>query len=441
MPTLPRVRPVARRALAAQSDERLVKLLREGHDAAFDEIVGRYQAPLVSFAAAFIPYHRAEDVVQASLLKAHKALLADDRAVALRAWLFTIVRNGALNAIRDEPDWQELDPTYDGVPQPPAIAEQNEELQRLVVAICALPEAQRRALVGRELEGEGHAELATELGTTATAVRGLIFRARTALRDSLGALIPLPVIRMLLSQGSAAGTGAGAGAGAGAGLGLGAVGLGGGAKLAATISAAALIVGGGIALEKRVGNRDSGGPEVAKAAASGSGSGSASATGRTAAAESDPVETSSGGGDGGAEPGSKGEGGSGDARPGDSGSSGPGSGGSGSGSSGDSGSGHQSGHEPGDDGSSGPGPGPIPEADDDGAHSGPGGGDDDFDDGNHSGSGSGGGGEIPEPEDDFDEDHSGSGGGGDIPEPDDSFDDDAEDDHSGPGGGDEPDDD
>ena len=255
-----RVRPLARKTLAAQSDDRLVKLLREGHEPAFDEIVGRYQASLTAFAAAFIPYHRAEDVVQASLLKAHKALLADDRTVALRAWLFTIVRNGSLNAIRDEPQWQELDPAYDGVPQPAAVAEQNEELHALVLAICSLPDSQRRALVGRELEGEGHAELAAELGTTATAVRGLIFRARTNLRDALGAMVPLPVLRMLLSESAAS---AGAGAGAGVGIGLGAGGVGGGAKLAVVLSAAALVVGGGVAIDHH--NRDGGSNEAAAA--------------------------------------------------------------------------------------------------------------------------------------------------------------------------------
>ncbi len=196
-----RTRPIARRALSKQSDARLVKLLREGHEAAFEEIVGRYRHSLTAFAVAFVPFHRAEDVVQASLIKAHEALLADDREVSLRAWLFTIVRNRALNAIRDDPEWLELDPSYDGVPQPAAIAEQNEELHRLVEAICALPEAQRAALVGRAIQGEGHAELAADLGTTATAVRGLIFRARTTLRNAFGAAIPLPLLRLLMVRG------------------------------------------------------------------------------------------------------------------------------------------------------------------------------------------------------------------------------------------------
>ena len=105
-----RTGPIARTALAAQSDERLVRLLRDGHEQAFDEIVRRYRGPLVAFATAIVNHDRAEDVVQTALEKAHRALLADDREINLRPWLFTIVRNGSLNLIRAEPVTDELDP-------------------------------------------------------------------------------------------------------------------------------------------------------------------------------------------------------------------------------------------------------------------------------------------------------------------------------------------
>ena len=59
-----------------QSDRRLVKLFRRGIDPAFDELVNRYRAPLVNFAAAFVGRDRADDVVQDSLVKAHRALSA-----------------------------------------------------------------------------------------------------------------------------------------------------------------------------------------------------------------------------------------------------------------------------------------------------------------------------------------------------------------------------
>ncbi len=411
MPAPTRTRPIARRALAAQSDERLVRLLREGYAPAFEEIVRRYQHPLVAFAAAIVPFHRAEDVVQGSLFKAHEALLADDRDVSLRAWLFTIVRNGALNVIRDEPDWQELDPSYDGVPQPPAVAEQNEELKALVTAICALPEAQRTALVGREIEGEGHAELAAQLGTTSTAVRGLIFRARTALRNTLGAAIPLPILRLLLVEAPAVGAGIGAG--------IGGATLGGGTKLAAAISAAVLAVGGGVAIQHGGGERSNQaraadeapleGPAVgpaSKAARAATSAAPAGSDGLRSGAGSQAAKDGSGDGDH-----SSGSGGGGDDNSGpggsqsedDGGSSGPGGGEkhedggghSGSGGGGHSGSGSGEPEEEG--GSSGPGGG---------VHSGPGSGEPEEDDGGHSGSGSG------EPEEEGGSSGSGKSDGG-----------------------------
>jgi len=256
----PRPRPFARTILAAQSDERLVRLLREGHEQAFDEIVRRYRGSLVAFATAIAGHGRAEDAVQAALVNAHVALLADDREVTLRPWLFTIVRNRSLNLIRSEPANAMLDPRLpspgpDGDPE--LVAERNEELDRLVSAICALPSAQREALVRRELEGIGHGEIAAQLDTTAAAVRGLIFRARTQVRNAIGALVPLPLLRTVLAQGSAAGA-----AGGGAAI------LGGaGAKGGIAAAAAVLALGTGIAIHQRHGgNGGDGDAAVAKAA-------------------------------------------------------------------------------------------------------------------------------------------------------------------------------
>jgi RNA polymerase sigma factor (sigma-70 family) len=265
------LRPIARRALAAQSDDRLVRLLREGHEPAFDEIVRRYRDPLVAFAGAIAGASRAEDVVQASLMRAHRALGADEREIRLRPWLFAIVRNGALNAVRDEPAWSELDSEQRDDRRTPATAEEREELERLVDAICALPESQRQALVMREMEGVGHTEIAAKLKTSPTAVRGLIFRARTTLRNALGALVPLPILRWLLEDAAAA---AAAGAAAG-GAGAGAAGAGGGAllggafgKAAVGLTAAVVAVGAGKAIQDRRSgdDRPQAGPETARAA-------------------------------------------------------------------------------------------------------------------------------------------------------------------------------
>ena len=59
--------------LRAQPDRRLVDLVRDGYDAAFEEIVRRYRRPLDRFAAAIVG-GRSEDVTQDAFSKALLAL-------------------------------------------------------------------------------------------------------------------------------------------------------------------------------------------------------------------------------------------------------------------------------------------------------------------------------------------------------------------------------
>src|SRR5690606_30999895 len=89
-------------ALRAQPDRRLVGLVREGYEAAFEEIVRRYGRPLVRYAGAIVGA-RAEDVTQDALSKALLAMRRDDVEIELRPWLYRIVRNTALNDLRDRP--------------------------------------------------------------------------------------------------------------------------------------------------------------------------------------------------------------------------------------------------------------------------------------------------------------------------------------------------
>ena len=130
-----------------------------------------------------------------------------------------IVRNTALNDLRDQRVHEHLDENWDGVPQPAEVAAQRAELASVVGRIQDLPTPQREALVKRELEGRSHEEIAASMGATPGAVRGLIFRARAALRDGAGILIPMPALRALLDAGPMQAETAGVGiGGAAAGL-------------------------------------------------------------------------------------------------------------------------------------------------------------------------------------------------------------------------------
>jgi hypothetical protein len=80
-----------------------------------------------------------------------------------------------------------------------------------------LPEPQRAAIVMRELEGLSHEQIAASLGLSGGAVRQSIYRARRALRDATGMLVPMPLLRQLLEEGFTQGASAAA-AGGGAGI-------------------------------------------------------------------------------------------------------------------------------------------------------------------------------------------------------------------------------
>ena len=204
-------------ALRFQPDGRLVSLVRDGYESAFEEIFRRYGAPLRSYAASIVTAQRADDVTQEAFTKAFLALRGTDKEIQLRPWLYRIVRNTALTSIRDEPKPAfELDEAQAPDMSPEELAEQREEITRLMTGLRELPEPQRAAIVMRELEGLSHEQIAASLGLSGGAVRQSIYRARRALRQGLGLLVPLPVLRLLLEEGftqGASATAAGGGAG------------------------------------------------------------------------------------------------------------------------------------------------------------------------------------------------------------------------------------
>jgi RNA polymerase sigma factor (sigma-70 family) len=191
-------------ALRTQPDRRLVALVRDGYETAFEEIVRRYGAPLRRYAAAIVG-GRSEDVTQDAFSKALLALRRDGAEIELRPWLFRIVRNTALNDLRDRPPSAEvLAEALAGGRNPAEEMERREEMAELIRRLQTLPEPQRAAIVMRELEGLGHEEIAAALGLSGGGARQAIYRARQALRDGFGALLPVPVLRALLSGSSAA---------------------------------------------------------------------------------------------------------------------------------------------------------------------------------------------------------------------------------------------
>ena len=197
---------ITRVALRPPSDDDLVAALREGDHEAMTEIDRRYRDRLLAYVRRMSAGADAEDVVQDVLARAFMALRADDRPMALRAWLYRVAHNRCLDVLRSGRSrlvlTEEMDLGADIATLSEVVAGR-ERLRQVVADIQDLPDQQRSALIIRELEGLCYEELATALDTTVPAIKSLLVRARMNLaraaeqraqaeQASLARLLPRP---------------------------------------------------------------------------------------------------------------------------------------------------------------------------------------------------------------------------------------------------------
>jgi DNA-directed RNA polymerase specialized sigma24 family protein len=94
---------LARRSplLKLQGDAKLIAMARSGNAGAFETIVDRYQGRLLASAGrCSAPPRTPKDVLQEVFVNAYRAMLADEREINLRPWLYRIARNRCLNHLR-----------------------------------------------------------------------------------------------------------------------------------------------------------------------------------------------------------------------------------------------------------------------------------------------------------------------------------------------------
>src|SRR5246127_503890 len=174
--------------LRLQSDERLIALLRRGNMAAFEVLVSRYESRLMAFCRHMLASREdAEDVLQEVLAAAFNAILADDRAINVRPWLYRIARNRSLNHLRKIQalgvDSMDVHLSDHGATTADKVHER-EEFRLLVGDIGELPETQRTALVLREMDALSYEQIAEAMETTVPSVKSLLVRARVSLAEA-----------------------------------------------------------------------------------------------------------------------------------------------------------------------------------------------------------------------------------------------------------------
>ena len=129
----------------------------------------------------------AEDVLQEVFVAAYNAMVADERPIAVRPWLYRISRNRCLNHLRkptaDGQDTMDTMPHMNGVTTLERV-QNREEFRNLLTDVGKLPETQRSALLLREIDAMSYEEIAQAMDTTVPGVKSLLVRARIALAES-----------------------------------------------------------------------------------------------------------------------------------------------------------------------------------------------------------------------------------------------------------------
>ncbi|HEV3054952.1 MAG TPA: sigma-70 family RNA polymerase sigma factor [Solirubrobacteraceae bacterium] len=191
--------------LRLQSDDRLISLVRRGNVTAFEVLVGRYETRLLAFCRHLLGSREdAEDVLQEVFTAAFNALLADDRPINARPWLFRIARNRSLNHLRRTQaigvDSMDVHYSEHGASTADKVHDR-EEFRLLVGDIHELPESQKTALVLREMDALSYEQIAEVMETTVPSVKSLLVRARVSLAEAAEArLLSCDEVRIELGE-------------------------------------------------------------------------------------------------------------------------------------------------------------------------------------------------------------------------------------------------
>ncbi len=164
-------------------DASIVARLRRGNADAFGEVVERYQAAIFRYLLRLTgDYELARDLAQDTFVRAYQAILKTDSDLRLKAWLYRIATNAALQHRRrgrilsfvSFEEWRRR-PESRGSDDPPDTLAVQQALGRV-------PAEQRACLVLHYVEGFRYGEIALTLGISEEAVRKRVARGKQAFR-------------------------------------------------------------------------------------------------------------------------------------------------------------------------------------------------------------------------------------------------------------------
>ncbi|MGE5230881.1 MAG: sigma-70 family RNA polymerase sigma factor [Deltaproteobacteria bacterium] len=200
------MRVAPRADLAARTDQEIVVLARAGEEAAYRELIRRYERPLFSLLYRMVRDRElAEDLAQETFIKALNAIESYRPEYKFSSWIFKIANNAAIDHLRrreldtlslegsphaETPDAVEATALQIGDRQesPLEAVEARELGGQIERAIAQLRPEYRSCILLRHVEGRAYEEIAEILNLPLGTVKTYIHRARNELRQALAHL-------------------------------------------------------------------------------------------------------------------------------------------------------------------------------------------------------------------------------------------------------------
>lgn len=188
------------------TDQEIVVLARQGREAAYRELIGRYQRPVFSLIYRLVrDREKSEDLAQETFIKVLNALDRYDPSYKFSSWIFKIAHNTSLDHLRKKelptlslegsphaatPSDQEATAIQatSSEETPEDYAASRELGATLEAAIGKLRPEYRTAIVLCHVEGWPYEEIAATMGVPLGTVKTYIHRARNELKKELAHL-------------------------------------------------------------------------------------------------------------------------------------------------------------------------------------------------------------------------------------------------------------
>ncbi|HEX5176212.1 MAG TPA: sigma-70 family RNA polymerase sigma factor [Chthoniobacteraceae bacterium] len=192
--------PAEAAARAAEQDLAWMSRIKGGDTEALRELIEAHQHRVIGTVAKMLGGETdAEDIAQQVFVRIWRSAPRYEPTAKFTTWLFKITRNLVFNELRrrrrhaafsldrtiDDDDERPMH-TADHTSKAPDSLLLDEEMQAAIqAAIDELPEVQRMAIVLRRYDDISYEEIGEILDLSVPAVKSVIFRARTELRQKL----------------------------------------------------------------------------------------------------------------------------------------------------------------------------------------------------------------------------------------------------------------